>query len=102
MGALSVPPLVQINTQQGLPSVSSKKRRYILRPQSTASSRPWSRELHPVGALSVPPLVQINTPQGLPIVNSESLLRFYSSRVEWKFFEALSKETPQWVIGTLV
>ena len=30
-----------------------------LRPQSTASSRPWSWGLHPVGALSVPPPVQI-------------------------------------------
>ena len=30
-----------------------------LRPQPTASSRLWSRGLHPVGALSVPPPVQI-------------------------------------------
>jgi len=64
VGALSVPPLVKINTQQGLPSVSQKKEK-ILRPQSTASSRPWSRGLHPVGALSVLPLVRSPSWHGL-------------------------------------
>ena len=60
MGALIVPPLIQIPLDMVHPDrVEEKKEKEILRPQPTASSRLRSRGLHPVGALSVPPLVRI-------------------------------------------